>query len=232
MTVLRLDPLTDSDVEEILESDRRVSDSRGFIREARDRGIDGFLTNPQSLDMLVDVVGGGNWPASRLELFEQACRRMAHERNEEHLAAARSSGGAPVSAGGPLLEDVLAAAGRLCAIQLIAGVAGYAVTPNRENDEFPVLDRSPRKTERPTIVRLVRIAHLPRSRDARRRSRGEAAVRLVGRRPGTFGAVSSGRLRAEEDSRLAGAAPRDSEIGYGGGLAARSVRLRPCHSCP
>ena len=141
LTVLRLDPLTDSDVEEILESDRRVSDSRGFIREARDRGVDGFLTNPQSLDMLADVVGGGNWPASRLELFEQACRRMVRECNEEHLAAARSPGGAPVPAGGSLLEDVLAAAGRLCAIQLIAGVAGYAVTPNQESDDFPALDR-------------------------------------------------------------------------------------------
>ena len=141
LTVLRLDPLTDSDAEEILESDSRIDDSRRFIREARDRGVQGFLTNPQSLDMLADVVGGGNWPASRLDLFEQACRRMVREHNEEHVAAARLPGGAPVPIGGSLLEDVLAAAGRLCAIQLIAGVAGYAVTPNQGNDGFPALDR-------------------------------------------------------------------------------------------
>ena len=141
LAVLRLDPLTDSDVEEILESDSRIDDSRRFIREARDRGVEGFLTNPQSLDMLADVVGGGNWPASRLDLFEQACRRMVREHNEEHVAAARLPGAAPVPIGGSLLDDVLAAAGRLCAIQLIAGLAGYAVTPNQGNDGFPALDR-------------------------------------------------------------------------------------------
>ena len=137
LTVLRLDPLTDLDIEEIVESDPRISDSRAFIREARDRAVDGFLANPQTLDMLADVVGGGNWPASRLELFEQACQRMAREHNKEHIAAARS----PVLAGRSSLEDVLGAAGRLCAIQLIAGVAGYAVTPNQENDDFRALDR-------------------------------------------------------------------------------------------
>ena len=142
LTVLRLDPLTDSDVEEILDSDPRVSDSRGFIREARDRGVDGFLTNPQSLDMLADVVAdAGKWPADRLELFETACRHMAREHNDEHIAAAQSSGGAPVPIGGSSLEDVLDAAGRLCAIQLIAGAAGYALTPTQENGDFPVFDR-------------------------------------------------------------------------------------------
>ena len=115
VTLLRLDPLTDSDVEEILESDPRVDDSRGFIREARERGVYGFLTNPQSLDMLADVVAGADsWPANRLELFEEACRQMAREHNEEHLAAAaRSAGTVPVATGGPVLEDVLDAAGRL-----------------------------------------------------------------------------------------------------------------------
>ncbi len=145
VTVLRLDPLTDSDIEEILESDSRICDSRGFIREARHRGVDGFLTNPQTLDMLADVVGGGNWPASRLELFEQACRRMAREHNAEHVAAAQSPDGAPVPTGGSLLADVLDAAGRLCAIQLIAGAAGYALTPTWENGDFPAFDRCEEK---------------------------------------------------------------------------------------
>ncbi len=142
VTVLRLDPLMDSDVEEILEADPRVGDPRGFIREAGERGVDGFLTNPQSLDMLAEVVAGaGNWPANRLELFEKACGLMAREHNDEHFAVARSPEGAPVPAGGSLLEDVLAAAGRLCAIQLIAGVAGYAVTSTQETDDFPAFDR-------------------------------------------------------------------------------------------
>ena len=59
VTVLRLDPLTDSDIEEILESDPRIGGSRAFIEQARDRGGDGFLTNPQTLDMLAEVVATG-----------------------------------------------------------------------------------------------------------------------------------------------------------------------------
>ena len=141
LTVLRLDPLTNSDVGMILSAHPRVQDSGGFIREARERGVDGFLTNPQSLNMLADVVAGGDWPASRLELFEQACRWMAREHNDEHVAAAPTSNGAQVPVGGSLLADVLEAAGRLCAIQLVAGTAGNALIRSEESRDFPAFDR-------------------------------------------------------------------------------------------
>ncbi len=142
LTVLRLDPLKDSDVEEILEVHPRVDDSRGFIQDARERGVDEFLANPQNLNMLAEVVAGaGSWPESRLELFEEACRRMAQEHNDEHVAAARSPTATRVPTGGSLLEEVLDAAGRLCAIQLITGAAGYALTPSGECGDFPAFDR-------------------------------------------------------------------------------------------
>ena len=142
LTVLRLDPLTEADVKEILESDSCIGDSRTFIREARDRGLEGFLANPQSLDMLAGVIAdAGKWPANRPELFETACRRMATECNDEHRAVSQSSDGAPVPIGGSVIEDVLDGAGRLCAIQLIAGAAGYALTPTQESGDFPVFDR-------------------------------------------------------------------------------------------
>ena len=141
LTVLRLDPLTDSDVGTILASHPHVQDSGGFMREARAKGVEGFLTNPQSLNMLADVVAGGNWPASRLELFERACRRMAREHNDEHLAAAPTSTGAPVPAGGSLLADVLEAAGRLCAVQVVSGTAGYALIQSCESRDYPAFGR-------------------------------------------------------------------------------------------
>lgn len=141
LTVLRLDPLTDSDVGTILAAHPRVPDSGKFIREAREKGVDGFLTNPQSLNMLADVVAGGNWPASRLELFEQACRQMAREHHHGHVAAGRSPDGVPVPTGGSLLAGVLEAAGRLCAIQLVAGTAGYTLISDRESRDFPAFDR-------------------------------------------------------------------------------------------
>lgn len=144
--VLRLDPLTDSDIEAILKALLRVDDSRGFVLEARERGVDGFLTNPQSLRMLVEAVaGGGGWPASRGELFEAACRQMAREHNLEHGTVAGPQGAVPVSADGAAMEDVLDAAGRLCAVQLISGVAGYALTARPESGDFPAFDRCARE---------------------------------------------------------------------------------------
>ena len=139
VTVLRLDPLTDSDVGTILKELPRIAD--GFVLEARERGVDGFLANPQSLLMLAEVVAGeGGWPASRLDLFEAACRQMAREHNPEHVAAAGSPSAAPVSADGAAMEDVLDAAGRLCAVQLMSGAAGYAPPAQSETDDFPAFD--------------------------------------------------------------------------------------------
>ena len=138
VTVLRLDPLTDSDVGTILKELSRIADD--FVLEAGERGVDGFLANPQSLLMLAEVVAGeGGWPASRLDLFEAACRQMAREHNPEHVAAAGPRAAASVSADGAALEDVLDAAGRLCAVQLVSGAAGYALT--HSESDLPAFER-------------------------------------------------------------------------------------------
>ena len=40
----------------------------------------GLLKNPQTLNMLADVVTqGGGWPKSRKETFEMACGQMVRE---------------------------------------------------------------------------------------------------------------------------------------------------------
>ncbi len=138
VTVLRLDPLADEDIERILDAHPDVYDTRKFLAAAKENGVEGFLRNPQNLGLLAKAVGrAGSWPASRLELFEAACRRMVREYNAEHLAAARSSAGPPSAS----VENLLDAAGRLCAVQLIAGVAGFAVTDNAERGDFPDVER-------------------------------------------------------------------------------------------
>ena len=69
----------------------------------------------------------GGWPESRLDTFERACSHIARERNEEHLIAASP----------PALSDLLDAAGCLCAVQLIAGIAGYTVGPGESDSAYP-----------------------------------------------------------------------------------------------
>ena len=133
--MLRLDPLTDSDVESMLDDYPGMDqDVQAFIRMAHDKGVNGFLENPQTLNLLAEVVGaGGAWPASRMELFEKACLKMIREHNTEHQAAHDCNN--PHSP-----EQLLNAAGQLCAVQLIAGAAGWTLR-GEGNELYPALDK-------------------------------------------------------------------------------------------
>ena len=136
VTVLRLDPLTDSDIDDILNARPDIGDAQEFIALAQEQRVDGLLKNPQTLNMLADVVAqGGGWPKSRKETFEMACGQMVCEHNEEHQAAQQSN--SP-----PTPDQLLDAAGRLCAVQLISGAAGYTNTLRGQPSEgYPTLDQ-------------------------------------------------------------------------------------------
>ena len=121
VTVIRLDPLSTDAIREILVRDHGVADADGFIESARALGIHSLLENPQNLDMLAKAVADGSWPSSRKEAFEQACRILASEPNGEHRVANRLSSD---------IDNLVNAAGRLCAVQLLTGSAGYTL-PDR-----------------------------------------------------------------------------------------------------
>ena len=121
VTVLRLDPLTEAAITRVLARRDDIPDPGRFVAMARDRGVDGLLANPQTLGMLADVVGGGGeWPGCRLETFEQSCRRIVREHNVEHIASLGADGA-------PDVGRALDAAGRLCAVHLLTGTAGFTV---------------------------------------------------------------------------------------------------------
>ena len=131
VTVVRLDPLSKRNIKDILVNNHGVEDADGFIAAARERGVDGLLSNPQNLDLLAKSVQQGKWPNSRRATFEQACRMLVHEPNGEHRIANPSA-----TATDPLIE----AAGRLCAVQLLAGNAGYTLPDRAEpDDDYPSL---------------------------------------------------------------------------------------------
>ena len=134
--VLRLNPLTDSDIADILNDRPDIGDAQAFIALAKDRGVDGLLANPQTLNMLADVVAQGRgWPDSRKKTFDMACGQMVREHNEEHQAAQASNSPSTPA-------QLLDAAGRLCAVQLISGAAGYTNTLRGQPSEgYPTLDQ-------------------------------------------------------------------------------------------
>ena len=135
VNVLRLDPLSDDDIREILLRNHHIYDAENFIDSARERGIEGLLPNPQSLRMLVAAVAGDLWPETRMETFELACRTLLKEHDPGHQAAKPDGADIP---------RLLKVAGRLCAVQLLAGNAGYTLPGNPISDPgYPGLEQIP-----------------------------------------------------------------------------------------
>lgn len=144
---------------EILKASPHVDDADKFIEEATERGVDGLLTNPQSLDLVVKAVAGnGSWPESRLDTFEQACHQMVLEHNEEHQAARESS---PIAVHTPTSEELLDAAGRLCAIQLLSGAAGYTSGLGQPGENYPAVEKCDGIS--PNLLRFTRSTKLFKS---------------------------------------------------------------------
>lgn len=129
VAVLRLNPLTESDVKQLLSDHPRVEDPQLFLEEAQRRGVDGLLANPQTLTMLADVVDSEkDWPGSKLETFKKACLQMVTEHNEEHFSETEQP-----------RSQLLDAAGYLCAAQLLTGANGLSVTPGRAAADYIAL---------------------------------------------------------------------------------------------
>jgi len=124
--VLRLDPLPEASVREILRVNFEVEDAGEFIKSAAQRGVRALLQNPLSLRLLANVVQN-DWPESRSQTFEMACRTLAKELNNEHLQAIPDRSGP---------DDILRVAGELCAIQLLAGAAGVKAGPGGQDEGF------------------------------------------------------------------------------------------------
>ena len=119
LAVLRLEPLTRADILSILRDSLGVGRPLDFLMQARLAGLEALLDNPQSLELLARAVNHGDeWPESRLEVFELACREMADESNQEHQIAAPES---------PSTESRIDCAGRLCALLLISDKACYSL---------------------------------------------------------------------------------------------------------
>ena len=129
--VLCLEPLAEADILQVLEHSPQVEDAAEFMREAEHRRLSALLANPHTLGLLAEAVAAGAWPETRRETFELACRKLIGEWNPEHQAATGSHFAD--------LERSLFAAGFLCAVQIIAGKAGYALTVNATAEDFPLL---------------------------------------------------------------------------------------------
>ena len=132
VTILRLDPLSNDGIRELLARHPRVGNAVEFIACARERGVESLLANPQNLQMLAAAAAGGAWPATRKRTFDLACEKLVRETGSGHRIANPDD---------PPVSDRLDAAGRVCALQLICGLGGVALTDAAADDDFPAPDR-------------------------------------------------------------------------------------------
>ncbi len=125
VVTLQLDPLNRFLVHDYL-AERMESDPEAFLNEAESRGLGYLLDNPFELESLITTTNAGGRPATRREALEGNCRALAQERRPAH----------PRSAQLPPPEPILAAAGRLCAIQLLTGADGFTLAPSATSTDF------------------------------------------------------------------------------------------------
>ena len=135
LALLRLDPLSGRDARRILRA-AGERDPDAFLWDAADRGLEAFLWNPLLLDILRRARASGSWPDGRLATFERACEDLVWERNREHLDARDGSSFAN--------DEVVLGAGRLCAILLLRGAAGWT-RRGAGDDRYPALGEAGEK---------------------------------------------------------------------------------------
>lgn len=129
--VAHLDDLGDEQIAQLLVANHGVTNPQDFIDQARERRLAGLLGNPQTLRMLAKAVAQ-RWPVTLLETYSLACEKLALETNKRHRDVQR---GQPAASIGDLLE----AAGSACAVQLLAGIAGFALDTDSADDAHPSL---------------------------------------------------------------------------------------------
>lgn len=97
---LHIDPFTDDDASAFLSTTLGLAAAENVIEHFNERGLNGLLGNPQTLELIARVAGSGKLPETRSELFERAIEvlRVEHRdtkaRNQPGREAGLESAGA------------------------------------------------------------------------------------------------------------------------------------------
>ncbi len=128
LKVLRLQPLLDQEIQ-ILVAEKLGLKSEEFIEHARKVELYELLRNPQNLKILLEAVQDNEWPTSRKEAYELACRKLVAETNEGHQLAVAGNMASE--------EKLLESTGLLAACHLLGNLSGYALLPAKADELNP-----------------------------------------------------------------------------------------------
>lgn len=120
VVVLRLEPLNEQEIRQILEDALVQADAVDrFWHQAHQQGLLPVMGNPLFLHLMIKSAGSsGELPETRSQTFEVACEKLASESNDVHLKAKRDSA--------PNTSELLSRAGMLCAVQLLSGAEAWS----------------------------------------------------------------------------------------------------------
>lgn len=135
---LWLDLLCNADIAALLRHWGFANDQdiNAFREMAYRRNMEALLRNPMLLNMLVEAVRKNDWPASRSETYELACKQMASEHNLENRRAAKQAA-VPI-------EQCLEAAGKLCALLLLSDAQYLSFDLKDHGGEVIQIDELPK----------------------------------------------------------------------------------------
>ncbi len=133
IAIFQLEQLTDDNIRSILRENHGIADTEGFVEKAARAGISSLLANPQILELLAGAFGGDEnaWSASRQAIYENACKRIVEEKNKIHQIKNRENF--------RTADQILSAAGQLCAVLLLSNKVGLSVDAERLDSSHPLL---------------------------------------------------------------------------------------------
>ena len=130
--ILQLASLNENEILDILDA-YKIHDRVTFFKKAKEHGIADLLTNPQTLDLLINAIGIDNkWPDTRDEVFKLSCEKLVGEPNKIHRDSERVN---PINK-----NRILDAAGHLSAILLLSGKIGLALDSENSSNHFIQLE--------------------------------------------------------------------------------------------
>jgi hypothetical protein len=128
---LHLDPLTREDATTYLTAIVGAKAADAAIDHLEERGLGGLWRNPQTLNLVADVVAKGRLPASKGVLFAEATKLMRSEHREEKAGTLLAT----------LAEDdVLDAAGAAFAIMILTGKEAISRKVNVAESDIPLAE--------------------------------------------------------------------------------------------
>ena len=119
ITILHLEEFNEDEIKIFTEHENPTLDIEKFIDWGHKHSLIPMLSNPQILKLIVKSISGNKWPENKKDAYQIACENMVVESNVTHQQSKKSKEYS--------IKQLIEAAGKLSAHQLIGGLEGYSI---------------------------------------------------------------------------------------------------------